>query len=141
MKRFFTITLIACILASVFPLGLGAAEANRDIEQNLVVHYDFDGTDEEYLKNKAENSLAEQLLAGTEQDDLTGDLYVKSDEGFLRDAELHLSRTPWGVTAAMAGDKKRAGGKIRLVLLRSLGDACVHTMELRDFEELFRRCL
>ncbi len=87
MKRFFTITLIACILASVFPLGLGAAEANRDIEQNLVVHYDFDGTDEEYLKNKAENSLAEQLLAGTEQDDLTGDLYVKSDGGFLRDAE------------------------------------------------------
>lgn len=43
--------------------------------------------------------------------------------------------------AAMAGDKKRAGGEIRLVLLRSLGDACVHTMELRDFEELFRRCL
>ena len=26
-------------------------------------------------------------------------------EGFLRDAALHLSRTPWGVTAAMAGDR------------------------------------
>ena len=26
-------------------------------------------------------------------------------EGFLRDAALHLSRTPWGVTAAMAGDQ------------------------------------
>ncbi len=25
-------------------------------------------------------------------------------EGFLRDAELHLSRTPWGVTLAFAGD-------------------------------------
>ena len=26
-------------------------------------------------------------------------------EGFLRDAQLHLSRTPWAVTAAMAGEK------------------------------------
>lgn len=87
MKRLITTILLIFVVASVLPIGVGAAETDRDIEQNLVVHYDFEGTEEEYLNNKASNSLAEQMLSGVGQDDLTGNLYVKSDEGFVWDAE------------------------------------------------------
>ena len=40
----------------------------------------------------------------------------------------------------MLRDKKRAGGRITLVLLRALGDAMPYTLDLPAFEELARRC-
>ena len=49
-----------------------------------------------------------------------GEIVPFDGEGFLRDAELHLSRTPWGVTAAMAGDK--VAGLLQLDPERYSGD-------------------
>lgn len=86
MKRFATWMLLLALSVSVLLTGVSAADADdSNINENLVVHYDFEGTDEEYLTNKAPNNVAEQLLAAVGKEDLSDCLQVKSATGFVRD--------------------------------------------------------
>lgn len=41
------------------------------------------------------------------------------------------------VAAAAAGDKKRAGDALRIILLRRIGEAFIHTLPARDFPSFF----